>query len=39
VRAIAEQPPGTVVRLEIRRDGGTSSVPVTVGRRPPEQTE
>ncbi|MBV8702682.1 MAG: trypsin-like peptidase domain-containing protein [Acetobacteraceae bacterium] len=39
VRAIAERPPGTVVRLEIRRDGGTSSVPVTVGRRPPEQTE
>jgi serine protease Do len=39
VRAIAARPPGSVVRLEIRRDGGTFSVPVTVGHRPVEQTE
>jgi serine protease Do len=39
VRAIAEQAPGTTVRLEVRRDGRTLSVPVTVGRRPAEQTE
>ncbi len=39
IRAVAEQPPGTTLRLEIRRSGRTLSVPVTVGRRPAEQTE
>jgi serine protease Do len=39
VRDIAEQPPGTTVQLEIRRDGRTLSVPVTVGRRPVGQAE
>ncbi|HJS85366.1 MAG TPA: trypsin-like peptidase domain-containing protein [Acetobacteraceae bacterium] len=39
VRDIAEQPPGATVRLEIRRNGRTLSMPVTVGRRPAEQAE
>jgi serine protease Do len=39
VRDIAEQPPGATVQLQIRRDGRTLSVPVTVGRRPAEQAE
>ncbi len=39
IRAIAEQPPGATVRLEVRRSGRTLSLPVTVGRRPAEQAE
>ncbi len=38
VRAIAAQPPGRTVTLDVRRDGRMLSVPVTVGRRPPEES-
>jgi serine protease Do len=39
VRAIAAQPAGKTVTLEVRRGGRTLTVPVTVGRRPAESTE
>ncbi len=39
VRTIAEQPPGKTVTLEVRREGRAVSVPVTVGRRPAEETQ
>ncbi len=39
VRTIAAQPPGSTVHLEVRRDGQAVSVPVTVGRRPADETE
>ncbi|WP_428489606.1 trypsin-like peptidase domain-containing protein [Rhodopila sp.] len=37
IRAVAVVPPGNGVRLTIRRQGHEIQVPVTVGRRPPEQ--
>lgn len=39
VRAIAEEPPGATVTLEITREGRTFPVTVTVGRRPAEESE
>ncbi len=38
IRVIAEKPPGTTVEVTVRRSGREMTVPVTVGRRPPEQT-
>ena len=37
IRAVAVVPPGNDVRLRIRRQGHELEVPVSVGRRPPEQ--
>jgi len=37
IRAVAAVAPGNSVRLTVRRSGQTMDVPVTVGRRPPEQ--
>ncbi|MGH7156008.1 MAG: trypsin-like peptidase domain-containing protein [Acetobacteraceae bacterium] len=37
IRAVAEKAPGTTVGVKIRRRGQELTVPVTVGRRPPEQ--
>lgn len=37
IRAIASAPPGSMVRLSVRRGGQTVEVPVTVGRRPTNQ--
>ncbi|MDQ2801529.1 MAG: trypsin-like peptidase domain-containing protein [Pseudomonadota bacterium] len=39
VRTIAEEPPGSTVTLLVRRGGRDVKVPVTVGRRPAEETE
>ena len=39
VRTIAAQPPGKTVTLEVRREGRAMAVPVTVGRRPAEETQ
>ncbi|MGA9867373.1 MAG: trypsin-like peptidase domain-containing protein [Acetobacteraceae bacterium] len=39
VRTIAEKPPGNTVTLQVRRDGRAVSIPVTVGRRPAEETQ
>lgn len=39
VRTIAAQPPGKTVTLDVRRAGRMASVPVTVGRRPTEDTQ
>ena len=36
IRAVAAAPPGNRIHLTIRRQGQTMEVPVTVGRRPPE---
>jgi serine protease Do len=36
IRAVAATPPGNHIHLTIRRQGQTMEVPVTVGRRPPE---
>jgi serine protease Do len=36
IRAVAAAAPGNKIRLTIRRQGQTLEVPVTVGRRPPE---
>ena len=38
IRAVAEKSPGTMVQVKIRRDGHELTIPVTVGRRPPEQS-
>ncbi len=37
IKAVAATPPGNSVRLSLRRQGRDMDVPVTVGRRPPEQ--
>jgi len=37
IRAVAVVPPGNNVRLTIRRQGHELEIPVSVGRRPPEQ--
>ncbi|HEY5300528.1 MAG TPA: trypsin-like peptidase domain-containing protein [Acetobacteraceae bacterium] len=39
VRTIAEKPPGNTVTVQVRRDGRAVSIPVTVGRRPAEETQ
>jgi len=39
IRAVAAITPGGSARLTVRRGSGTVEVPVTVGRRPPEQPE
>ena len=39
IKAVAAAAPGTAVRLTVRRAGQSMEVPVTVGRRPAEQTE
>ena len=39
IKAVAATPPGNNVRLTVRRQGRDFDVPVTVGRRPAEQTE
>ena len=39
VRAIAEKSPGTTVNVTVRRNGRTMTVPVTVGRRPPQESQ
>ena len=39
VRTIAEKPPGNTVTLQVRRGDRAVSVPVTVGRRPAEETQ
>ncbi|MBV8590616.1 MAG: trypsin-like peptidase domain-containing protein, partial [Acetobacteraceae bacterium] len=38
IRAVAGTPPGPTVRLTVRRQGTNIEVPVTVGRRTPENT-
>ena len=38
IRAVAEKPPGSTVQVKVRRDGRELTIPVTVGRRPPEQS-
>jgi serine protease Do len=37
IRAVAEKPPGSIVHVKVRREGRELTVPVTVGRRPPDQ--
>jgi serine protease Do len=37
IRAVAVVPPGNSVRVTVRRAGHEIEIPVTVGRRPPEQ--
>jgi serine protease Do len=37
IRAIAAVPPGNSARVTVRRQGHEIDIPVTVGRRPPEQ--
>ncbi len=39
VRAVAEKSPGTTVQVTVRRAGRPLTVPVTVGRRPAEESE
>jgi serine protease Do len=39
VRAIAEKPPSTTVNVTVRRNGREFTVPVTVGRRPPQESQ
>jgi serine protease Do len=39
VRAIAEKSPGTTVNVTVRRNGREFTVPVTVGRRPPQESQ
>jgi serine protease Do len=38
IRAVAEKSPGTTVQVKVRRDGRELTIPVTVGHRPPEQS-
>jgi serine protease Do len=38
IRAVAAVPPGSAVRLNLRRQGKELELPVTVGRRPPESS-
>lgn len=38
IRAVAEKPPGTTVDVTVRRNGREMTMPVTVGRRPQEQS-
>jgi serine protease Do len=37
IRAVAAVPPGQTARVTVRRQGREIDIPVTVGRRPPEQ--
>jgi serine protease Do len=39
IRAVAAIAPGGSAKLTVRRGNGTLEIPVTVGRRPPEQAE
>jgi serine protease Do len=39
IRAVAETPPGSSVRLRVRRQGHSLDIPVTVGRRPDNLNE
>ena len=39
VRAVAEKSPGTTVQITVRRAGRPLTVPVTVGRRPAEESQ